>query len=145
MKYLVAVDSSDNALEAFEVVLSIAHKEDEVVIFTVAEHEIVWLGVLECNTSLVDRARRAEYKGSKMLLVNFAIRCAQAGIKYKLVMSQGGNVGETICSACEKYETKCLAVGRRGMSPAKRLFFWINKQALCRQRPMQCFSSEKHL
>ena len=81
MKYLVAVDSSHNALEAFEAVLGLMHKEeDDLVIFSVAEHEIVWLGVLECNSSLVDRARKVEHKGTKMILVNFGFRCAQEGV-----------------------------------------------------------------
>jgi len=120
---MVAVDFSENAIEAFDTVVNLVRKEeDDVIIFSVAEHEIVWLGVLECNASLIDRARKVEHKGTKMNLVNFALRCAAEGIKYKLVMSQGGSIGETICNVCIKYEVNCLVVGRRGMSLQKKIF-----------------------
>jgi len=128
MKFLVAVDSSDNALEAFNSTLKLTtpHSKggnDEIIIFSVAERDIVWLGVLECNASLVDRARRLEDKGVKSILAGFAVRCAQEGVQYKLLMSQGGNIGDTICQACIKYSPDCLVIGRRGLSSAKRLIY----------------------
>jgi len=128
MKFLVSVDSSDNALEAFNTALKLTTPQskggnDEIVIFSVAEREIVWLGVLECNTSLVDRAHKLEDKGVKSILAGYAARCAQAGVKYTLIMSQGGNIGDTICQACTKYSPDCLVIGRRGLSSAKRFIY----------------------
>jgi len=128
MKFLVAVDSSDNALEAFNTTLKLTTPRskggnDEIILFSVAERDIVWLGVLECNSSLVDRAHRLEDKGVKSLLAGFAVRCAQVEVQHKLVMSQGGNVGETVCQACTKYSPDCLVIGRRGLSSAKRLIY----------------------
>jgi len=121
---MVAVDFSDNAVEAFENVLSLARPdEDELVIFTVTEHEIVWLGVLECNSTLVDKARKVEHKGAKNNLMNFGLRCAQQSVKYTLVLTQGGNVGETICRACKDLKVNCLVIGRRGISHTKRLLY----------------------
>jgi len=127
MKYLVAVDSSDNALEAFNTTLQLATTnstgEVELVVFSVAERDVVWLGLLECNSTIVDRARRLEDKGVKSILASFAVSCAHAGVKYKLVMSQGGHIGDTICQACTKYTPDCLVIGRRGLSTAKRLIY----------------------
>jgi len=81
------------------------------------------LGVLECNSSLVDRAHKLEDKGVKSILAGYAVRCAQAGVKYTLVMSHGGNIGDTICQACTKYSPDCLVIGRRGLSAAQRFIY----------------------
>eukprot|EP01111_Echinosteliopsis_oligospora_P019370 TRINITY_DN935_c0_g1_i1.p1 TRINITY_DN935_c0_g1~~TRINITY_DN935_c0_g1_i1.p1 ORF type:complete len:196 (+),score=33.96 TRINITY_DN935_c0_g1_i1:52-588(+) len=122
MKYLVAIDFSNNSDDAFNDALRMINPErDELLLMSIVQHSTPWVGVFECNMDLIDKAKRVEHKGVKKNLVRCGVVCSQKAIKHRLIMAHGGHVGDALCSACSNEGVDYLVIGRRGLSSTKRL------------------------
>eukprot|EP01113_Clastostelium_recurvatum_P048409 TRINITY_DN8807_c0_g1_i3.p1 TRINITY_DN8807_c0_g1~~TRINITY_DN8807_c0_g1_i3.p1 ORF type:complete len:178 (-),score=46.94 TRINITY_DN8807_c0_g1_i3:55-588(-) len=113
MKYLVALDFSDNSHFALVKALQMMQAgKDELVVFSMAEKPLSWVGVLECNATLMQKAQRAEEKAARRNLALSADVCSKLGFSPKLVLSPYHSpAGQAIVRACEIYGAELLVLG----------------------------------
>jgi len=115
MKYMVAIDGSQNAKDAFETALMMMNpKEDELFIITVAERFALDIGPLKGINHKVEQTQRG-------FLSSYNAKAKERGFKPHCILGKAGSVGELLCQAVEKKKIDFLVLGRRGMSRGKRL------------------------
>lgn len=122
--FLVGVDGSKNAQEAFDTACRLLRKEeDQLIIVTCAEkpqlpaHLLSGLHVKEDGGTLAARVEKAQ----KAILEPFRQQAEEKGIKTTYVLAKGHHAGRMICSLAEERNVDFLIVGRRGMNKVKRL------------------------
>jgi len=116
MKYMVALDGSQNSHDAFEAAIRAIHnpKEDELYLITVAERAPLSIGTMK------DWNKRME-KVTRGFLASYSILCKEKGLTPHCILGRAGNAGELICQAVDQKMVDNLYVGRRGMGWGKRL------------------------
>lgn len=116
MRYMVALDGSQNSHDAFEAAIRGIHnpKEDELYLITVAERAPLSVGPLKEWNKRMEKVTRG-------FLVSYNILCKEKGVTPHCILGRAGNAGELICQAVDQKQIDFLYVGRRGLGWGQRL------------------------
>jgi len=109
-KYMVAVDSSQEAHTALEWTVNHSTKEDQILILTIVERAL-----------LESQIKEQVMKRAKELLQECAHFCKKNGINCKpYLIDDATNVREEIIQQVEKKQPDFLVVGNRGLGALER-------------------------
>jgi len=118
MKFVVAIDFSDNAKKAFDTALRLANpSRDEMVLVTIVEHlekGVVTSIMVDCDYNLLDKANKHRGKEAAALVVEFEQLCDAAKIPHRSII-QVGDPKVLICAVVESEKADHLFVGSRGL------------------------------
>jgi len=119
--FMVAVDSSKDAEDAFFIATGMLKKDDTLFILAVSEAvsslwsfgtQLLWKQVQDDVDEITAK-----------LLQTFGDKCSQLGIEnYHLLRASSSHVGKTICDMVDKKKINHLVIGRRGVTGLQRLF-----------------------
>jgi len=124
--FMVGVDGSKNAHEAFDTACRLLQKDqDQLLIVSCAEkiqtpkHLINFHSKEgeDAHAELNARVQRAQ----KAILEPFRELAVERGIRAICVMTKGHHAGHMLCSLAEERNVDFMVVGRRGMNKVKRL------------------------
>jgi len=106
--YMVGVDGSKNAHEAFDTACRLLQKDqDKLIVITCAETVCK-----DGHNTITPRAERAQ----KAILEPFRALAEERGITVETVMTRGSHVGRTLCDLAKERDVDFLVVGREGMN-----------------------------
>jgi len=115
MRYMIAIDGSQNARDAFESAVRLAKQnEDELFLISVAEKFPMEIGPMKAINLKIEDAARG-------FLACYNEIAKERGFKPRCILGKAGSVGEMICQAVDKKQIDFLFVGRRGMGWGQRL------------------------
>jgi nucleotide-binding universal stress UspA family protein len=129
--YLVALDESQSARSAFNLALSMIHKnEDELFLLNVREPAPlpvpIALGGMGGFGGMMEGSFAAEEKQraqrSRAILIHFGKKAKEAGLKYHLLTIVSAEAAEAICDVVDQKSIDMLIMGRRGIGAVKRFF-----------------------
>jgi len=117
MKFMVALDGSDNANMAFEAACELLKPGDLLYLISVAEFAVYYntyvsQTALQLNLQAEKRARR--------ILIKYCQLCIQRGIKHFCILGQG-ETRDIICEQVEQRGIDTLVIGRKGLSTFERI------------------------
>eukprot|EP01112_Ceratiomyxa_fruticulosa_P018762 TRINITY_DN604_c0_g1_i5.p1 TRINITY_DN604_c0_g1~~TRINITY_DN604_c0_g1_i5.p1 ORF type:complete len:146 (-),score=32.79 TRINITY_DN604_c0_g1_i5:207-644(-) len=110
MKYLVLVDESKGAHNAFNMALKIMNKEKD---------ELHILNVINEGDAMENYFEVSKNK-SQTLLENYSEKCHKNGVKHYNPTSLVGDVRNESINYCQKHAINMIIVGSRGMGMLSR-------------------------
>lgn len=123
-KWLVGIDHSENSERAFQRVLNLVEPRDEVILATVVEpFDASWGNVLraDCDTQVLDMGTKRVVKDTATALEELAKELQARHIKHEIMVIAESNPREVLCQLAKQKEVFAIVLGRRGLSPLKRL------------------------
>jgi len=123
VRYMVAVDYSNDSSYAFEEVCKMMDKDNDFLFILAVAEMISIYPAAPMSGTIIAEAQHCMERKIEMLLCDYADRCRAAGVKnFKTLLGRGSHIGDVICRAAEEKKINIIVVGRRGMSAVKRLF-----------------------
>jgi len=115
-KWMVALDGSDNAREAFYTTLSLMNKRtDDLFLISTVQSTPLSVGKYQRYSDEIEETHRKH-------LLEYGRRCEEEGVRnYKPILARGSHIGQMICVAAEQKGIDFLVIGRRGMNRFSRL------------------------
>jgi nucleotide-binding universal stress UspA family protein len=115
-RWMVAVDGSESAREAFNTAVSLMNKyRDELFIITTVQNVGLPIVSFQRYSEEVEEMHRT-------YLIDYSHRCDELGVKnYTPIMARGSHIGAMICKAAEQKSADFLVLGRRGMNRFSRM------------------------
>jgi len=111
MKYMVAIDGSDNGHKAFEMAQKLIKENDILYLTTVVRTPE---GAMETSQAVRDEAIK--------LVLRYEGLCSEANLNYESIVVQGTtDAREAIINMVEKYGIDVLILGTRGLSKIKKM------------------------
>jgi nucleotide-binding universal stress UspA family protein len=143
-RWMVALDGSDNAREAFYTTINLMDKRrDDLFLVSTVHSTLLSIGkellahraacfcVRACVSVLTGfdggAGKYQRYSDEieathKKYLVEYSRRCDEEGVRnYKPILARGSHVGRMICAAADQKGVDFLVVGRRGMNRLSRV------------------------
>jgi nucleotide-binding universal stress UspA family protein len=129
-KWMVALDGSDNAREAFYTTLNLMDKRrDELFLVSTVQSTPVSVGGYQKYSDEIEETHRK-------YLLDYGRRCDEEGVRYyNPILARGSHIGRMICAAAEKKGVDFLVVGRRGMNRFSRLVAGSTSKHLMENAP----------
>jgi nucleotide-binding universal stress UspA family protein len=123
VNFMVAVDLSENARNAFYAALSLMQKStDMLYIIHVVEPVHPYVGITFTDLSLYEILQEQSKAAGRAILTTFRLLCHAQKINCRCILGISNHVGELICHQVDLKKIEFLIVGRRGMGPIKRMF-----------------------
>jgi len=115
-RWMVALDGSDNAREAFYTTVNLMDKRrDDLFLVSTVHSTPLSIGKYQRYSDEIEATH-------KKYLVEYSRRCDEEGVRnYKPILARGSHVGRMICAAAEQKGVDFLVVGRRGMNRLSRV------------------------
>jgi len=141
MKYIVAVDSSKKAEEAFMFTLKLVKENDSIVLIHITELNISSL--LDPLHDRIDAVVNYENKiEANKIKQNYELLCTQAKVKSEFIIEESTSspIEQILKFLLTLNEEKILVVGSRGksISTLERIFLGSTSEALVREASCPC-------
>jgi len=129
MKYLVAIDGSENAKTAFFTVLKLMQMDrDYLYLVTVVEDPTQSIYAHVFGGESLQKALDNVVTSSKNMLSSYAAVAKEYKANVELLLSISNHVGEALCKIVEDKQIDYLVMGRRGLGTLKRMFVGSNSK-----------------
>ena len=126
MKYLIAVDASEDSKKAFDYGLQLFTPDDFVVLLSVIE-PISMIDEVNLEDRMIREYKHQLEENAAGVLGRYGKMLTDANILHETVMRRG-TAKDVICSEIEKRNVDLLLIGRRGLSNVKRIFVGSNSE-----------------
>eukprot|EP01102_Stenamoeba_stenopodia_P002609 TRINITY_DN12467_c0_g1_i1.p1 TRINITY_DN12467_c0_g1~~TRINITY_DN12467_c0_g1_i1.p1 ORF type:complete len:170 (+),score=44.12 TRINITY_DN12467_c0_g1_i1:124-633(+) len=138
MKYLIAVDGSASADNAFQFAVKLFNKENDqlFVISCVEEWGFDYIDDISGAISMaeVGQLNQAMEKNSTKVLSHYSDKCRDLGIEC-VVLKSRGKAKDIIVERAKELGIDLLVVGSRGLGPLSRLFLGSVSDYLVKNSP----------
>ena len=121
MRYLIAVDSSDNAKKAVEHALTIMSPESDFVVLLTVVEQISFFDEINLQENMIRDFRRQLEEKATETLTKYTKILTDANIPHDSFVRKG-SAKEVICDEALNKSIDTIIIGRRGMNAVKRLF-----------------------
>jgi len=129
MKYLVAIDGSDNAKTSFYTILKLMQMDrDQLYLATVVEDPTHSIYAHVFGGEGLQKALDNVVASSKNMLNSYAAVAKEFKANVELLLCISSHVGDSLCKIVDEKQIDYMAMGRRGLGTLKRMFVGSNSK-----------------
>jgi nucleotide-binding universal stress UspA family protein len=120
-RWLVAIDDTEAASNAFNYALSAMKPDDHLYLLNVSDEPTsVFVGY--ASPVVMETLYKVGEEKARKILVHYGHKAKQAGIRFSMMKGTSSNPGDLICKALENFGVDNCVLGRRGLGTFERFF-----------------------